>query len=64
MAAAMRSSSRQPDHGLQSVTLVRQNNGWAAKGADAQLDKQEPQGIDALLASLERRGIVRMTIEL
>ena len=64
MAAAMRSSSRQPDHGLQSVTLVRQSDGWAAKGAGAQLDKQQPQGIDALLASLEQRGIVRMTIEL
>jgi hypothetical protein len=64
MAAAMRSSSRQPEYGVQTVTVVRQSNGWAAKGIGAQLGKQQPQGIDALVASLEQRGIVRMTIEL
>lgn len=64
MAAAMRSSSRQPDYGVPSVTVVRQSNGWAAKGPGAPLDNQQPQGIDALLASLEQRGIVRMTVEL
>jgi len=63
MAAAI-CNNKQLDYGLQPVTVIRQCDGWSAKEISPQLNPQQPQSIDALLALLEQRGIVRMTIEL
>lgn len=58
----MRSDAQ--DRASSAVRVVRCSDGWMAEGTGQQIDQQEPTGIDALLASLEQRGIVRMTLEL